>query len=81
MAEALSSNRSRDVWSEVKQMKGRSRKSAFTIDGVIGQKDIADLFYDKIIHCIILSHLIMMICFVLDILFTIDCNKLGVQVM
>ena len=47
MAEALISNRSRDLWSEVKRMKGRSRKSACIIDGVNGDKDIADLFSDK----------------------------------
>ena len=47
MAEALISNRSRDSWSEVKRMKGRSRKSACTIDGVNGDKDIAVLFSDK----------------------------------
>ena len=46
MAEALISNRSRDVWSEVERMKGRSRKSACIIDGVNGDKDIADLFSD-----------------------------------
>ena len=42
MAEALTSNRPRDVWFEVKQMKGRSSKSGCSIDGVNG--DIADLF-------------------------------------
>ena len=47
MTEALISNRSRDLWSEVKRMKGRSRKSACIIDGVNGDKDIADLFSDK----------------------------------
>ena len=47
MAEALISNRSRDLWSEVKRMKGRSRKSACIIDGVNGDKDIADIFSDK----------------------------------
>ena len=47
MAEALISNRSRDLWSEVKRMKGRSRKSACIIYGVNGDKDIADLFSDK----------------------------------
>ena len=47
MAEALISNRSRDLWSEVKRMKGRSRKSACIIDGMNGDKDIADLFSDK----------------------------------
>ena len=41
------SNRLRDLWSEVKQIKGRSRKSACTIDGVNGDQDIADLFSDK----------------------------------
>ena len=47
MAEALISNSSRDLWYEVKRMKGRSRKSACIIDGVNGDKDIADLFCDK----------------------------------
>ena len=47
MAEALISIRSRDLWSEVKRMKGRSRKSACIIDGVNGDKDIADLFSNK----------------------------------
>ena len=47
MAGALISDRSRDLWSEVKRMKGRSRKSAGTIDGVNGDKDTADLFSDK----------------------------------
>ena len=47
MSEALISNRSRDLWSEVKRMKGRSRKSACTVDGVNSDKDIADLFSDK----------------------------------
>ena len=63
-------------------MKGRSRKSACIIDGVNGDKDIADLFFlINIIHCTILSHLIMMICFVLDLLLIIDYKILGVQVM
>ena len=44
MAEALISNRSRELWSEVKRMKARSRKSACTIDGVNGDKDIADKY-------------------------------------
>ena len=47
IADALISNRSRDLWSEVKRRKGRSRKSACTIDGVNDDKDIADLFSDK----------------------------------
>ena len=47
MAETLISNRSGDLWSEVKPMIGRSRKSAYTIDGMNGDKDIADRFSDK----------------------------------
>ena len=38
---------SRDSWSEIKQMKGQSRISACSIDGVHGVKDSADLFSDK----------------------------------
>ena len=70
MAEALISNRSRDLWSEVKRMKGRSSKSAWSIDWVT--KTLLTDFLINIIHCIILSHLIMMLCFVLSsIMFTL----------
>ena len=44
MAEALISNRSRDLWSEVKRIKGRSRKSACIIDGVNGELDLIPPF-------------------------------------
>ena len=81
MAEALISNRSRDLWSEVKRMKGRSRKSACTIDGVNGGKDIADLFSDKynILYDSVPFDNDKIL--VLDLLLIIDCKILGVQIM
>ena len=47
MADTLISNRSRDLWSEVKRMRSRSSNSSCTSDGVNGDKDIVDLFSDK----------------------------------
>ncbi len=47
MAEALVSNSSRDMWSEVKRLKGRSSKLACSIDGASDDSGIANLFSEK----------------------------------
>ena len=81
MVEVLISNRSRDLWSEVKRMKGRSRKSACTIDGVNGDKDIADIFSEKYntLYNSVPFDKDDMLCIRSTIVH--DCKILGVQVM
>ena len=47
MAEAISENRNRDLWSEVRRIKGRNKFLPSNIDGVVGDEEIAQLFSDK----------------------------------
>ena len=50
MAEAISENRNRDLWSEVRRIKGRNQFLPSSIDGVLGDEEIAQLFSDKYNH-------------------------------
>ena len=50
MAEAISENRNRDLWSEVRRIKGRNQFLPSNIDGVLGDEEIAQLFSDKYNH-------------------------------
>ena len=45
MAEAVSENRNRDLWSEVRRIKGRNKFLPSSIDGVVGDEEIAKLFF------------------------------------
>ena len=47
MAEAISRNSSRDLWKEVKSMKGANSCVASSIDGLSCSKEIADMFLNK----------------------------------
>ena len=50
MAEAISENKNRDLWSEVRRIKGRNKFLPSSIDGVVGDEEIAQLFSDKYNH-------------------------------
>ena len=50
MAHALMSNNSRDVWSEVRKVKGRNSKISSNADGSCDSKEITDLFFEKYTH-------------------------------
>ena len=50
MAEAISENRTRDLWSEVCCIKGRNKFMSSSVDGVVGDDEIAQLFSDKYNH-------------------------------
>ena len=50
MAEAISENRNRDLWSEVRRIKSRNKFLPSSIDGVVGDKEIAQPFSDKYNH-------------------------------
>ena len=50
MAEAISENRNRDLWSEVRRIKGRNKFLPSSIDGVVGDEEIAQFFSDKYNH-------------------------------
>ena len=47
MAEAISENRTCDLWSEVRRIKGRNKFLPSSVDGVVGDDEIAQLFSDK----------------------------------
>ena len=47
MAQALSENRSRDLWKEVKKIKGRNNIMPCSIDGCVDNAKIADVFSEK----------------------------------
>ncbi len=47
MAEAISENRDRDLWSEICKIKGRNNKLPTNVDGVVGDENISELFCDK----------------------------------
>ena len=50
MAEAISENRNRDLWSEVRRIKGKNKFLPSSIDGVVGDEGIAQLFSDRYNH-------------------------------
>ena len=50
MAEAISKNRNRDLWSEVRRIKGRNQFLPSSIDGVVGDEEIAKKNSDKYNH-------------------------------
>ncbi len=50
MAEAISENRTRNLWSEVHRIKGRNKFSPSSIDGIVGDEEISQLFSDKYDH-------------------------------
>ena len=45
MAEAISENTTRDLWSEVRRKKGRNKFLHSIVDGVVGDDEIAHLFF------------------------------------
>ena len=47
MAEDIASNNSRNLWQEIKRIKGCNKSLPMSIDGVFGDKNIADAFADK----------------------------------
>jgi hypothetical protein len=47
MAEAIADNRSRDLWKEVKKIKGRNNFAPANIDGVTSDYDISNTFSEK----------------------------------
>ena len=55
MAEALSKNNYRDLWKEVKKIKGRNRTCTNCIDGHSDDADICDVFqnkYEELYNCV-----------------------------
>lgn len=47
MAEALESNRSRDLWSEVKKIRGKDRLCPAVVDDAEGDEEVCSMFRDK----------------------------------
>ena len=47
MAEAISKNNSRDLWSEVRKIKGRNNNSPVLIDGISNPDEIASMIGEK----------------------------------
>ena len=47
IAEALSENRSRDFWGEIKRIRQKTAASSGSVDGFSNSSDIADSFADK----------------------------------
>ena len=45
MAEAISENITRDLWSEVRRIKGRNKFLLSSVDDVEGDDEIAKLFF------------------------------------
>ena len=45
MAEDIASNNSRNLWQETKRIKGSNKSLPMSIDGVAGDKNIADAFF------------------------------------
>ena len=50
MAEAISENLTRDLWSEVRRIKGRNKFLPSSVDGVVGDDEIAKQHSDKCNH-------------------------------
>ena len=44
MAEAICDNRTRDLWAEVRKIKGRNKCQPSSIDGIVNEEDIARCF-------------------------------------
>ena len=47
MAEAIADNRTRDLWNEVRRIKGRNNIAPCKVDGVVGDKNISEVFSEK----------------------------------
>ena len=47
MADALSENRSRDLWTEVKRIRGSARGQPNVIDEAVGDEEVCELFHHK----------------------------------
>ena len=47
LAEAISRNKNRDLWKEVKSMTQARQELPSVIDGEIGDKNIANIFFEK----------------------------------
>ena len=47
MTEDIASNNSRNLWQEIKRIKGCNKSFPMSIDGVFGDINIADAFSDK----------------------------------
>ena len=60
LAEAISENRNRDLWSEVRRIKGRNKFLPSSIDGVVGDEEIAQLCPINIITSTIVCHMMLM---------------------
>ena len=52
MAHAVVSNNSRDLWSEVRKVKGRNSKISSNVDGSCDSTEITELFSEKYKHFI-----------------------------
>ena len=50
IAHAVVSNNSRDLWSEVRKVKGRNSKISSNVDGSCDSKEITELFSEKYKH-------------------------------
>ena len=50
MAEAVSEHRTPDLFSEVRRIKGRNKCLPSSVDGMVGDDEIAQLFSDKYNH-------------------------------
>ena len=50
MAHAVVSHNSRDLWSEVRKVKGRNSKISSNVDGFCDSKEITELFSEKYKH-------------------------------
>ena len=57
MVEDIASNNSRNLWQEIKRIKGCNKSLPISIDGVFGDKNIADAFSDKFERYITLFHI------------------------
>ena len=67
------SNNSRDLWSEVRKVKGRNSKISSNVDGSCDSKEITELFLKSINIYITLYHIILMICTLLKVQYLNDC--------
>ena len=47
MAQAISENRTRDLWKEVKKIKGRNNTAPCSVDGCVDDAEIVDIFSEK----------------------------------
>ena len=72
MAHVIVSNNSRDLWSEVKKVKGRNSKISSNVDGSCDSKEITELFSESINIYITLYHIILMICMLLKVQYLND---------